>query len=275
MTSLALKSHGPRAGIEDLLLTVFSVAFFLASWLVANVDIGGAVNWVSSLFVVLLALPSYYYLLRWAGTKRTALILAIFGVFPLVVEAIGISTGVPYGGFYYTELMGFRVFGLVPWSVAFAFSPLILGSMALASQLTRRALVAIPFSALLLVAADLILDPAAVVLQIWVWLEPGPYYGIPLTNYTGWFMTATLGSALLHMTLAESWQEAPMIDPRVASSLMLSLAFWTGFSLWTSPPLVIPAAVGLLMMTFTAHFILRRPAPHRLQMAADGRTVSD
>ncbi|TFF91707.1 carotenoid biosynthesis protein, partial [Candidatus Thorarchaeota archaeon] len=175
---------------RNIFLLTFSVAFFLASWLVANVNIGEAVNWVSALFIVIIAIPSYYSLVRWAGVSKGVTAIVVLGILPILVEAIGISTGLPYGGFYYTDLLGFKFFELVPWSVAFAFAPLVLGTMCLAVVASKDLRIILPLSALLLVFVDLVLDPAAVVLNIWVWLEPGPYYGIPITNYTGWFVTA-------------------------------------------------------------------------------------
>jgi putative membrane protein len=240
----------PRLTNENTFILMFGVAFFLASWLVANVSIGGAVTWVSALFIVALALPSFYYLLRWAGVKRGAVILAFFALFPIIVEAIGISTGFPYGPFYYTDQMGFRLLGLVPWSVAFAFAPLILGSITVSNRFGKDALLTIPLSAVILVAVDLVLDPAAVLLSIWVWVTPGPYYGIPLSNYTGWFLTALVASMIMHFLTTESPRVARTVPSPVASSLFMSLAFWTGFSVWSG--LWIPVAIGLVMLVLVA-----------------------
>lgn len=36
------------------------------------------------------------------------------------------------------------------------------------------------------VACDLALDPVAVVLGLWSWDSPGPYYGVPWLNFAGW-----------------------------------------------------------------------------------------
>jgi len=32
---------------------------------------------------------------------------------------------------------------------------------------------------------DLFLDPIAVYLGIWIWREPGPFFGVPLRNFPG------------------------------------------------------------------------------------------
>lgn len=246
----------PKLTTEEVFILVFGIAFFLASWLVANVSIGESVTWVSALFIVILALPSFYYLIRWSGIRRGLVILVFFAVFPIIIEAIGISTGLPYGPFYYTDQMGFKILGLVPWSVAFAFAPLILGSITLANKLTRDARVAIPLSALVLVAVDLVLDPAAVFLSIWVWVNPGPYYGIPISNYTGWFITALVASIIMHLMTMKKIERAADVPSTVATSLFISLAFWTGFSVWTG--LLAPIAIGFFLL-FLVSWILFAP----------------
>lgn len=238
-----------------LIFIIFAIAFFLASWLVANVDIGGAVTWVSAFFIMLLSLPSFYFLIRWKGVKWGLILIVFFAIFPVIVEAIGITTGLPYGEFYYSDWIGFKIFGLVPWSVAFAFSPLIFGSLTISSKLVQDWRIQIILSALLLVLVDMVLDPAAVVLSIWVWLVPGPYYGIPLSNYTGWFLTAVLASIILIAATRRRVDDEQEIPVEVSSSLFISLAFWTGFSLWTG--LIIPLFIGLILIVLNGFFLLQ------------------
>ncbi|MEM4735022.1 MAG: carotenoid biosynthesis protein [Candidatus Thorarchaeota archaeon] len=231
---------------DRLILYVLAAALFAASWLVANVNIGELAPLASVLFVIVMAVPAYYYLCRWTGVGRGLGMIVILGVLPLVVESIGITTGIPYGGFYYTDRMGPKLLGLVPWSVAFAYGPLVLGSFTVAARMSGDPRIAIPLSSLVLVVVDLILDPAAVVLNIWVWTEPGPYYGIPLTNYSGWFLTALVTNALLFVFLSGGARQVPSVDVRVMSSLTLAVSFWTGYAIWTL--LLIPAILGVLMV---------------------------
>ncbi|MFW9910341.1 MAG: carotenoid biosynthesis protein [Candidatus Thorarchaeota archaeon] len=230
----------------NLMLIVFSIAFFLSSWLVANVDIGEAETWVSAVFIVVLAVPSFYFVIKWLGAKKGIILILIFAVLPIVVEAIGISTGIPYGGFHYTDQMGYKILGLVPWSVAFAFGPLVFGCLVLAARFTKNALYSILLSAFFLVVVDLVLDPAAVLLGIWIWDVPGPYYGIPITNYVGWFITASIASAIMHLLTAREPYILTDIPVNVSSSLLITIAFWTGYCLWTG--LLIPLIIGLLLL---------------------------
>lgn len=240
---------------ENLVIVISAIAFFIASWAVANVDIGSGVTWISAIFIIALAIPSYRYLDKWLGHRHALLIIIIFSIFPVIVEVIGISTGLPYGTFYYTDEMGFKILGLVPWSVMFAFSPLIFGSYALAAQITNDLRFKFIISAALLVIFDLILDPAAVWLNIWVWDTPGPYYGIPISNYTGWFLTAFIASVLMHFLITLGNPKTNEVPPKLTASLFLSVSFWTGFSIWTE--LLIPALIGIIMSGITLFYFIQ------------------
>jgi putative membrane protein len=233
---------------------ISTASLFLSSWLVANVDIGESVTWVSAFFILILAIPSYYYWLKWLPLRTGTLILLFLGIFPIMIESIGIATGFPYGGFHYTDEMGFKIFGLVPWSVAFAFGPLVIGSFTLASSATRNPKTALLLGALLLVTFDLILDPAAVVLSIWVWDNPGPYYGIPITNYIGWLLTGYIVCILLHALTANDLKELTRFPRELSLSLLLTVAFWTGYSLWVQ--LLIPVLIGIGMIAVLLFFLL-------------------
>jgi len=240
----------------QLFFTIFPAVFFFVSWLVANVPIAENVIWVSAFFIVVLAIPSYIFLYRWVGLKLALVILVVFSILPIAIEALGITTGFPYGWFYYSENLGYRILDLVPWSVAFAFAPLVLGSLSLASYVTKDARLAIPLSALILVWTDLVLDPAAVLLEIWIWVYPGTYYGIPISNYVGWFLTATLASTILHGVLSGKSVETSPLDSRLATSHLLIAAFWTGYTVWTG--LVIPAILGLLLFIILYYYVVIR-----------------
>lgn len=105
-------------------------------------------------------------------------------------------------------------------------------------------------SAIILVLVDMVLDPDAVVLSIWVWLIPGPHYSIPITNYTGWFLIAFIASIILYYSLQRISQVQMQIPIEVSSR-----AFWTGFSLWVG--LHISLGIGLSMTMVIGYFLLK------------------
>lgn len=70
-------------------------------------------------------------------------------------------------------------------SVTWGF--LIYGAMTLSASMTMPLVVRCLFDALLVLTVDWILDPLATWLKFWVWETPGPWFGIPLDNFAGWF----------------------------------------------------------------------------------------
>ena len=59
---------------------------------------------------------------------------------------------------------------------------------------------------LLLLAWDLTLDPAmSEATRYWVWGEPGPYYGMPLMNLVGWYVTGVALMVALEKLGAREW----------------------------------------------------------------------
>jgi putative membrane protein len=166
---------------------------------------------------------------------------------------MGVLTGFPYGTFYYTEQLEFKVFGIIPWTVPLAFPPLLLGTFAIASRLTRTPWKIIIISALLLVMYDLVFDPPLVLLNFWVWALPGCYYGVPLTNYLGWLLTGLIASSLLFFLIETLVNSSLPMPSMVASSLVLTVGFWSGFALWQMlfvPFIVSIILIGIMILVF-------------------------
>ncbi len=124
------------------------------------------------------------------------------------IEVVGVLHGLPFGNYIYTDLLGHRLAGVLPWGIPLCWLLLILSAHALCGALLTRAPdVEISESALLLNVAtatvitlvDLILEPvAAHVRHYWIWLDRDPlWYGVPPLNFVGWFATAFLLSMLL------------------------------------------------------------------------------
>lgn len=57
-------------------------------------------------------------------------------------------------------------------------------------------LLAIFFDALLVLAIDLFMDPLEVHLGAWKWVSGGPYFGVPIGNFIGWFVVALVISGI-------------------------------------------------------------------------------
>ncbi len=231
---------------------------YIASYLFFNLPLVIPTN-LFSLFIISVAIPSLVFFSRWAGKKNTFIIISILVLLVLFVEGIGVLTGFPYGHFFYSDLMGIKIFGLVPWAVPFAFIPLTLGTITIATQYVQKSWKIILLSASLLVIVDLVIDPILVYLGIWIWLIPGFYYGVPISNFIGWFITGLIASSILLIFFRLRVRAAPRMPMLVTLSLFLTLAFWSGFAFWAN--LIIPFIIsvfllGFFLISYLGHFLV-------------------
>lgn len=49
---------------------------------------------------------------------------------------------------------------------------------------------------LFVTAVDLAMDPICVEAGLWTWDPPGPFFGVPLNNFLGWFIVAALSTGI-------------------------------------------------------------------------------
>ena len=156
----------------------------------------------------LLALGVLGYALGRYGQKAWLLFMVSFG-FGLLVEWVGHTTGVPFGAYGYTapgpQLLGVPLLVPLGW---FAFT---LIGIELSPPGTKRWL-----APLALVAWDVGLDPLMVSQGFWRF-DGGAYYGIPLSNFVGWFVA---GAALVTLL---GWLEPRLLE---RSSPDLRVVFW-------------------------------------------------
>jgi bisanhydrobacterioruberin hydratase len=171
-----------------LMLCVFLYGLLWSGAVFSHLFFGGVAenqNWLGSLF---LFLAGAIIFLTAQSKSETAMLIG-FTLFGFTVEALGVHSGFPFGAYQYTETLGLQIFG-VPVVIALAWMTLIsfVREMLLPWNLPRlpEALIA----AFWVTAIDLIIDPLAVhQLGYWRWASGGFYYGIPLTNFAGWFFT--------------------------------------------------------------------------------------
>jgi putative membrane protein len=158
---------------------------------------------VPTLLIVVLHVlpPAAFAFLHGRMVYRTRGILVFLAVCLGVgafFESLGLRTGFPFGSYYFTDLMGPKVFqlpvllvlayvgmGYVSWVIGL----LILGSPA--RTLTGRQVVLLPpVASFVMVAWDLAMDPVWTNIDhAWVWRNGGAYFGVPVSNFFGWFLT--------------------------------------------------------------------------------------
>lgn len=127
--------------------------------------------------------------------RRAALALVALAAYAYGIEFVGVATGWPYGAFEYGVALG-PMLGGIPLALPVFFFPLVLNSYLLALLLlgerSRARWVRLPVVVAMVMAVDVVLDPGAVALGFWTYAADGVYYGVPLSNYAGWVLSATV-----------------------------------------------------------------------------------
>jgi len=183
----------------------------------------------AALVAVTVALGYAVSLAHAATTRglRTAVALTVVGVGGgLLVEAVALASGVPFGSYAYGDALGPTLFG-VPLVIPLAWAWMAWPSWLVAAHLLRgRSTRLVPsarvaVAGVALAAWDLFLDPQMVAQRYWTWLYPDPALpgvpAVPLTNYLGWLVTAVAMMAVFSIaagpraSIVELSTDAPML----------------------------------------------------------------
>ena len=125
---------------------------------------------------------------------RTLWLLAAAFVVSLTFESVGVLTGLVYGPYHYTEKLGYLFLGLVPLIIPVAWFMMMYPSFVIAdwvipAKSAWRSVLVAAVGAVIMTAWDVVMDPVMVSGGHWVWEVNGPYFGIPLQNFSGWWLT--------------------------------------------------------------------------------------
>ncbi|MBV6625545.1 MAG: carotenoid biosynthesis protein [Rivularia sp. (in: Bacteria)] len=171
-------------------------------------------------------------------------------------ELLGTSTGFPFGDYSYLSGLGYKIGGLVPFTIPLSWFYVGLSAYLIARSGLKvaekptliRHIAAVAIGALLFTSWDFALEPAMsqTAFPFWYWETPGDFFGTPYRNYAGWFGT----SALFMSVAALIWGNKPIKLWR--SQLILPLivylsnfGFAAGLSLGDG--YVIPVSLGIVL----------------------------
>jgi putative membrane protein len=155
----------------------------------------------SSRFITpLVTLAGFAFAILHAGQRegwgRALRLLALVFIVSLLFESVGVATGWIYGPYHYTTQLGPKFLGLVPYLIPVAWFMMSYPSFVIADRLVpsgwkrwQRILSVAALGGLVMTAWDLVMDPIMVAGGNWVWDVKGAYFGIPLQNFWGWWLT--------------------------------------------------------------------------------------
>ncbi len=176
--------------VAVLLFGVLWVGGVLSQWL------GGVrtdEGWLASLFLLTAGL----IVLLGEGTTKGIVRLVVVALTGFAVEAFGVRFHLPFGEYAYTGVLRPQLLG-VPVVMGLAWMTLVAFASDFAIRLRLSPWLTVACAALLTTATDFVIDPlAANRLGYWKWADGGAYYGIPFTNFVGWFVTALLACHIL------------------------------------------------------------------------------
>lgn len=201
-----------------------------------------------------IAVSIYAYRTLGLGTWLAFMLPAMF--ISLGSELLGTSTGFPFGDYSYLSGLGYKIGGLVPFTIPLSWFYVGLSSYLIAISGLKvaqkpswgRHIAAIAVGALLFTCWDFALEPAMSQssLPFWYWEQPGAFFGTPYQNYAGWFGT----SALFMSVAGLLWRKTSIKLERSQLNLPLviyltNFAFAAGLSL--AAGFSIPVLLGLLL----------------------------
>jgi uncharacterized membrane protein len=137
------------------------------------------------------------------GWSGVAVFLAVSLAVTFALENLSIATGLPFGHYHFEVAAGLPHVGAVPIVVGLLYFAMGYFSWMIASLLLDDAdlhmdrvlnVVALPLiAAFVMVQWDVVMDPPnATLYRAWIWHDGGGYFGVPLSNYVGWYLTVWL-----------------------------------------------------------------------------------
>jgi uncharacterized membrane protein len=137
------------------------------------------------------------------GWKKILILLGLTIGVSLLFESVGVATGLVYGKYHYSDKLGIKFLGLVPFIIPAAWFMMMYPAYVIASRLIpsdwtprRWRLGVAALGGIIMTAWDLAMDPLMVSGGHWIWDEKGAYFGVPLQNYWGWWLTTFVTFAI-------------------------------------------------------------------------------
>ncbi|WP_339924070.1 carotenoid biosynthesis protein [uncultured Cyclobacterium sp.] len=103
----------------------------------------------------------------------------------MITEIIGVNTGMLFGDYSYSGVLGIKAFG-VPLMIGLNWFLLVYLTGGIFQKMIKNDFIAAASGAALMVLLDLSLEKVAVALDFWQWHQAS----IPVSNFVTWFLVA-------------------------------------------------------------------------------------
>ncbi|HEY53107.1 MAG TPA: carotenoid biosynthesis protein [Caldilineae bacterium] len=179
-------------------ISIFSLGLFLALTLLtlARPSTAATAGRWQMQALLLFGLCHAAYTLGW---RQALVFFALSTGISWAFEQVGVATGLVYGEYHYSEMLGPKL-GHVPLLVPIGWFMMMYPSYVIANLIvngrfyaTNRNIWRIIWlsflGALVMTAWDVVMDPIFSGLGMWVWENGGAYFGVPIHNFAGWLAT--------------------------------------------------------------------------------------
>jgi len=184
-------------GVQYLVTLLFFIMIIFTVFQYIPLPMGGM--FVFAIFLLSFFLCALFHGVLCLGWRSALVFVGITFIICLFFECLGVTTGIIYGLYYYTDFLGYKLFNLVPIYIPIAWFMMIYASYGVSVHIVlrdnnvtlryhiKRALV----SSIAMTSWDLSMDPRlSTEWGLWVWVDGGPWFGVPIQNYIGWFITS-------------------------------------------------------------------------------------
>ncbi|WP_198162225.1 carotenoid biosynthesis protein [Methylosinus sp. R-45379] len=212
--------------------------------------------WSATLFAQILAAISISCAFGLAchayGVRHAVALLLICSAITFTIENIGVATGLPFGLYHFTIGADRPRIGVIPLVVGGLWFGMGYCSWVVAGALLDHAdgrlnekgnVIALPLvAAFVMTQWDVVMDaPSATISGAWIWHRGGAFFGVPISNFFGWFSTSWLFFQAYALYLR---RQEPALDSaraqspefRVAAVLLYLSAGLTHLTPWLIGP---------------------------------------
>lgn len=153
--------------------------------------------------------------------SKVLLVFAFIFVASIVVEMIGVQTGVIFGTYKYGDSLGLKIME-TPVLIGLNWLLLIYLTANIVQKTVLPALFRVPVAALLMVIYDIVMEQVAPKMNMWSWADNR----VPFANYVAWFILSLLFHALLE------WSGLKIKNKLAAPLLVVQFVFFVILLIW-------------------------------------------
>jgi putative membrane protein len=282
--------------------TLFFALFILSMPVYCLIRLSGHEQWgaISTAFTAMSFFAfSLAHCIETRGLTRATLMLFSGFAIALAFEYLGSSAGFLFGAYTYTDRLGPKAFGQVPIIVPVAWFMMLYPAWCVAELLVTQygirnthnewrgvayCVLRIAIAALAMTVWDLSLDPRMVSDGNWIWPDGGAYFGVPLSNYAGWFVTAAAIYLAWSLLEIRDWRlgidrKSPISNLQSQLPVWAYVVTWLGESManalfWGGPAIALCVFVGMGLFGAPALFCLMRLTLDARAQSRAGRALA-